>query len=162
MATRDDGFIREGIQRWGRAQAVLEAFERRLGEEIARIGEAHAPSLRLVGATPGSPRIYGKGIHEASIRVEFTCRFGKKAAELILGVEWGGNELEPSYYAAFYEPKELWDLDGLLSPEERKLGLRIGHEEKRDWATLPVGDRGLDDGFALLLAVLRRKVDSLS
>jgi len=38
--------------------------------------------------------------------------------------------------------------------------MRVVPEEGRDWLVLRAGERPLDEGFRLLLGVLRRKVES--
>jgi hypothetical protein len=76
---------------------VLRAFEHELQHELTRIGKAAAADLELT-INDCTPRICGKGGDDPGIRVEFTGRFRKRPAELVLGVQWENEILSPNIY----------------------------------------------------------------
>lgn len=157
MAEAGDEFLREGIRRWGRARSLLDAFEQKLLGELTRIGNGEASRLKMSVVRPKS-RILSR---DRCIRVEFTGTFATRPAELVLGVEWVGDE-SPEFYAGFFSPKELTSLDGPVAAHAGKLGVRIRREGTRDWAVLPANGQGLEEGFAPLLEVLWRKVEMVT
>lgn len=164
----DDGFFREGLQRWGRAQLIVSTFEDKLRAELTRIGKELAENLGIQ-VTGTTPRTFGRGASNLAaegtrpspgIRVEVEGRIGRIAVELIVGVEWHGTDLRGQYYSGFWKPADLASLAGCVSSEEKARGVDIMREEKRDWCVLEVGELGPDEAFGILRKVLQRRLDT--